>query len=267
MSLSDSVDIFPVRYNKADLMAVPEDERMFYLLVSSLANDIQILLRQYSTAVKQWEEDQIKRDGSSVVAMLNLRLLAARFHEGWVLIKEKWAALEPSYLPTMSKAGKSAISELHKHFDKKPNENIVYMIRNKIGFHADPGYAKKMFDAVGPDTELVDYIGRSFGDTLYFGSEITHYQALQTITGTSDPYAAFDAVMDETRKLQRLFLDFVFAFMRLFYLRHFSQQFNASLENKQTVTDLPKMNEMRIPFFLDLSENVAAAKASEEDGA
>ena len=51
MSMADSVDIFPIRYTKADLMAVPEDERMFYLLVSSLANDIQILLRQYSTAV------------------------------------------------------------------------------------------------------------------------------------------------------------------------------------------------------------------------
>jgi len=36
---------------------------------------------------------------------------------------------------------------------------------------------------------------------------------------------------------------------------------------KQKVTGLPKMNDMRMSFFLDLSENVAAAKASEEDGA
>lgn len=263
MSLGSTVDIYPVRYTQADLAAIAEGERIFYLLLTGLGNDIQILLRQYTIAIKHWEENKIKRDGSSAVAMLNLRLFAARFQEGWVLIKDHWPALSGSYLPSMSKSGKAAIKELYQHFDRKVTENIVYMIRNKIGFHSDHGYAKKMLDAVAPDTELVDYIGYTFGDTLYFGSEVAHYQALQTITGKNDPYEAFEAVMDETRKLQRLFLDFVFAFVRIFFIRHFNKQFNESLSDKQTVSDLPKLNDMRIPFFVDLSENVAAATAED----
>ena len=47
---------------------------------------------------------------------------------------------------------------------------------------------------------------------------------------------------------------------------HVGQRLNAILKNKQTVTDLPKMNEMRIPFFLDLSQNAEATKASVEKG-
>ena len=198
---------------------------MFYLLATGLANDLQILIRQYTIAVKQWEEDKVKRDGSSAVAMLNLRLLAGRFHEGWVLIEKRWVVIEESYLPDLPQKGKEALDELRAHFDVAHTQNIVFMIRNKIGFHSEYGYAKKMLDAVPPDTEMVEYIGRTFGDTLYFGSEVTHYQTLQTITGTSDGIAAFGAVMDEVRKLQGFFLSFINSMVRVFAQRHFTNQF------------------------------------------
>ena len=94
MANSDTVDIYQLRYTQADIMAAPEAERMFYLLATGLANDLLVLIRQYIIAVRQWEEDKVKRDGSSAVAMLNLRLLAGRFHEGWKLIEERWKGLE-----------------------------------------------------------------------------------------------------------------------------------------------------------------------------
>src|SRR3712207_2639749 len=116
MMRSGSVDIYELRYTKADLMAAPEGERMFYVLATGLANDIQILIRQYAIAIKQTDEDRARRDGSSAVAMLNLRLLAGRFHEGWGLIEERWPAIESNCLTALSDKGQTALSSLKQHF-------------------------------------------------------------------------------------------------------------------------------------------------------
>lgn len=112
MSSTDTVDVFELRYTKADLAAAPEGERQFYLMVTGLANDIQILLRQYLIAIKQDDDDKAKRDASSTVAMLNLRLLAGRFHEGWLLLEERWPALTPIYAFLLSAKGADALAGL-----------------------------------------------------------------------------------------------------------------------------------------------------------
>lgn len=259
MSTSDSVDIYELRYTKADLMAAPEKERMFYLLATGLMNDIQVLLRQYIIAVKQREDDKVRLDGASAVGMLNLRLLAGRFYEGWTLIEKEWPAIEAGYSADLSERGSTALASLREHFTVAKGSNIVFMIRNKIGFHADVGFAKKMLAAVPDDTELVEYLSHQLGDTLYFGSEVTHYRALQEITGRPDDVAAFGAVMDELRKLQKMFLDFISAVVRVFARRHLSEQLAAAPSRKQTLEGLPKFETLRIPFFIDFSQ-IAGSK-------
>lgn len=254
MSMSDSVDIYELRYTKADLMTVPDRDRIFYLLATGLMNDIQVLIRQYIIAIKQRDEDKVRRDASSAVAMLNLRLLAGRFHEGWILIKEEWPALEASYIRELSKRGIDALASLRGHFTVAKGSNIVFMIRNKIGFHSDVGFARKMLAAVPNDTELVDYLSVQLGDTLYFGSEVLHYQALQEITAQPDSMSAFGAVMDELRKLQNLFLDFISAFVKVFAHRHLPRQFASTPSQKHTLERLAKFEKLQIPYFIDFSK-------------
>ena len=50
MSSSSTVGVFELRYTKAELTVAPEGKRQFDLMVTGLANDIQILLRQYCGA-------------------------------------------------------------------------------------------------------------------------------------------------------------------------------------------------------------------------
>ena len=249
MSASDTVDLFELRYTKADLAAAPEAERMFYLLSTSLSNDIQILLRQYTIAVKQDHEDEAVRNGSSTVAMLNLRLLAGRFHEGWLLVNDRWSELQAIYEPLMSANGVKALRDLEKHFTVSKTDNIVFMIRNKIGFHADYKFGKAMFEATPDDTPMTEYVGQAFGDTLYFGCEVTHYAALRRFTKEDDDLKAFGVIMDELRTLQGLFLAFVFAFVRVFAKRHLATQYANLMQRKRTVRDLPDFEKMQIPYF------------------
>lgn len=265
MSNSDTVDVFELRYTKADMAAAPEGERLFYLMITGLGNDVQILLRQYLIAVKQKDEDEAKRNASSATAMLNLRLLAGRFHEGWVLVEERWPALEGEYEPMLSEKGRVALAGLRTHFSGKKSDNIVFMIRNKIGFHSDYKFTKAMFDATPDDTEMVEYIGQSFGDTLFLGSEVTHYATLRKLTGEDDDQAAFGAVMDELRTLQNLFLTFANAVVAVFARRNLPSQYSLVRTNKRTLTGLPGVEILRIPFFIDFSSSQAAVNALKPD--
>lgn len=262
MSNSETVDVFELRYTKVELAVAPEAERQFYLMATSLANDIQILLRQYLIAIKQEDEDEAKRGASSAIAMLNLRLLAGRFHEGWTLAEERWPSLAAEYDPLLSIKGKDALNGLQTHFAVQKSTNIVFMIRNKIGFHSDYKFTKKLFDDTPDDTEMVDYIGQTFGDTLFLGSEVTHYAALRRITGMDDDAAAFGAVMDELRSLQNLFLTFVNAYVAVFANRNLKPQYDVIMSRKRTLTGLRPFDSHRIPFFADFSANWAAAKAA-----
>lgn len=258
MSNTDTVDIFELRYAKVDLAAAPEAERQFYLMVTGLANDIQILLRQYLIAIKQDDDDKAKQDASSAVAMLNLRLLAGRFHEGWLLVEERWPALSPIYADLLSVRGADARAGLQKHFAVEKSKNIVFMIRNKIGFHSDYKFTKVMFDETPDDTQMVEYVGQAVGDTLFLGSEITHYAAPRRLTGITDDLGAFGAVMDELRTLQNLFLVFANAYVAAFATRNLRSQYSVMMANKRRLEDLPLFDTMRIPFFADFSSSLAA---------
>jgi hypothetical protein len=260
MSNSDTVDVFELRYTKAELASAPEAERQFYLMVTGLANDIQILLRQYLIAIKQDDDDKGKRDASSAVAMLNLRLLAGRFHEGWLLVEERWPVLATVYAALLSTKGADALAGLQKHFAVEKAKNIVFMIRNKIGFHSDYKFTKVMFDETPDDTEMVEYVGQAVGDTLFFGSEVTHYAALRRLTGHTDDLAAFGAVMDELRTLQNLFLVFTNAYVAAFAARNLNSQYALIRTNRRTLTNLPPFEMLRIPFFADFSASLAANK-------
>ncbi len=190
--------------------------------------------------------------------MLNLRLLAGRFYEGWVFVRERWPALEATYAPFLSRRGADALAGMRAHFAVSRVDNIVFMIRNKIGFHADYGFTRAMFAETPDDTLMIDYIGASVGDTLFFGSEVTHYAALRRLTGETDDLTAFGAVMDELRTLQGYFLTFANAFVATFARRHLVGQYAALTGRKRTLTRLPAFERMRIPFFADFSASIAA---------
>jgi len=262
MSSSGTVEVFELRYTKAELAKAPAGERQFYLMATGLANDIQILIRQYLLAIKQGGEDEPRRGASSAIAMLNLRLLAGRFYEGWTLVDEQWPSLAAEYDPLLSTKGRTSLDGLRTHFAIKKSTNVVFMIRNKIGFHSDYTFTKKMFDDTPDETAMVEYIGQAFGNTLFLGSEVTHHTALRRITGERGDVAAFGAVMDEMRTLQNLFLTFVNAYVSVFATRHLSSKYSAIGSRKHTIAGLRLFDSHRIPFFADFSANAAAAKVA-----
>lgn len=112
------------------------------------------------------------------------------------------------------------------------------------------------------DTEMVEYIGESFGDTLYFGSEVTHYGAPQSITQREDDVAAFGAIMDELRKLQVHFCILSAPSSQSSPEGILLAKFRLMKSRKRTLTALPKFESLTIPFFADFSSAVGGVGSS-----
>lgn len=253
MAISSSVDIYELKYTKAEIAAAPTDESAFFLLATGLLNDLQILTRQYTIAIKQNSGSKIKNDGYSAIAMLNLRLLTGRFYEGWKLIDDQWSKIELRYESRLSEEGKQAVLEIKQYFDHKKSDKMILMLRNKIAFHADFKFVAKQLNELADDTPMVDYIGYQLGDTLYFGCEAVHMRALQSITGKTTEIDAFGAVMDSVRTLQKLFLKFISAFVKAFANRHLTRAFVQIKSKRRIINDLPDIETLSIPFFINFS--------------
>lgn len=246
------MDIFELRYTKADLAAAPQKARIFYLLAAGLSNDLQILTRQYAVAVKQWDDEIVLRAGFSAVAFLNLRLSCGRLYEGWELVEKRFKPISHDYEADLSQEGRDALKELRSYFAKPKSQNLIYMIRNKIGFHADYGIASNAFDAIPDDVAMADYIGHKIGHTLYYGVEQMHFQVIKALTGKTSDVDAFEIVMDEVRLVQKHFMTFVSAFARIFVSKHLAAAYSDLPNHKTTLTGLSGLEEIKIPYFVDL---------------
>ena len=91
-----SIELHELHYSKADLAKVPERDRTFYLMATSLANDLQILYKSFALAVADDRDELIIKQGNSAVGLLMLRNLAGRLWEGKICWRVSTSQLRPS---------------------------------------------------------------------------------------------------------------------------------------------------------------------------
>ena len=131
------IELHELHYTKAELASAPSKDRLFYLMATGLANDLQTLMKLFAVAVGEERDDLIIKQGSSTVGMLMLRLLSGRLWEGWNLLKNGYEPIEPHYEAHLGPETRTALGELRIYFAKRGN--LIATVRDKIGFHADSG--------------------------------------------------------------------------------------------------------------------------------
>jgi hypothetical protein len=80
------MDIYPIRFSKALLNKVPEDERTLHLMAGQLANDLNILSKLIIILLNPVSGHEIIRNANTTSATLLIKFLAGRLNEGWELM-------------------------------------------------------------------------------------------------------------------------------------------------------------------------------------
>ncbi len=247
---SKMIELHELHYTKAELAKAPEKDRLFYLMATGLANDLQTLMKLFGVALREESGELIIKQGSSTVGMLMLRFLAGRLWEGWELLRTGYKPIEPHYETELGHEAREALSELRLYFGKP--RNLINTVRDKIGFHADRGIVKRAFERIPDDADMGDYLCRTIGNTLYYSAELLHYEAVNGFTGGADQPASLNTLVGDVQRLVGSFNTFIFGFAALFLRRHLNRQLNDMRDRKTSLEGIPHFDDLKLPYFTEL---------------
>ncbi len=249
--MAATIDVYSLVFTKADLDAAPKAERLFYLMATGLANEVQMLNKTLAVVVESADGGQrIVNQANSAFSMLILRILSGRLWEGWGVISGASGWLRSDYEPIMSAAGVAALRDLRAIFHQKGG-SFLKRLRDKVAFHSDAAAVEAAYDKMRPDEELGEYICRTVGNTLHYSAELLHYRTLSLITGEPDHEAAVRLLLTETQRLTPLFNDVINAFVLVFAERYLSVGLARMRDERETLV-VGSFEDQRLSFFSKL---------------
>ena len=243
-----TMKLFPIRYTKADLAHVPEEEHLTFVMVCQLGNDITILKKLLQFASNFQVEVEVIHHGHVATANLLVRLLAGRLYEGWNTYQARLTRLWPQYEMDLPEDAKKAWTETKAYFSR---ENLIKRMRNKVGFHADPIVARAGYMALPADEALVDYLAEQQTNMLYYSAELPTAVAMAHLTGAPDFGTGLGLVYDEVIEVASRFDAVINGFAEIFIQRHIVAN-KAPEINPIVIEGLPRIGQVSLGFFVDV---------------
>jgi hypothetical protein len=249
------IEVFTLHYTKADLEAAPEAERVFFLMITQLSNDLQILWKQMLMAFANPPAGVVHGQAASTVAMLNLRLLCGRLAEGGRTLHVVFRNIRDDYEAVFNEKTRAALTDLYALFDDR--NNLIKRVRDKVGFHADVAETLEAFAALPAGVALGDYLAFTINNTLYWSAAVINDAVLRNLTGT-DQASALQKVMSLAQDTTSLFNTVAFAYTRVFAERYLYAALDNLKDHRETIGDVQPLHELRLPFFLQMPGSIGS---------
>ena len=245
----DEITLFSFKYKKGDLDKAPADERLFYLMAGSVANDISMLNKLLLGNNNSSDLDNaIVNQGLSTGTFFILRMLSGRLTEAHKLTSKFSKMIKSEYEEDLSESAKDGFRSILRYFSNK--DCLLRNVRDRMAFHHLPEFATKAYENLDITIEIGEYLHESVGNTLYYTSEILHYVMLNDIAELGHE-ASIEKWIDDASKQSKSFGDLVHGFAHEFsnkYLRHLLEQFNLEPETIPVID----FRRSSIPFFTTL---------------
>jgi len=248
----DDVEIYVLHYKKADLMAAPEDERAFFLMITQVANDVQILWKQITFALNTKAKGEIEKQAANAVAMLNMRLLCGVLEEGQQTVRKTFEKIRASYESEFRPETRNALENLTEYFSNR--ENIISMVRNKISFHADEKMYKRALTSLEDNTALGDYLCPKLNNTLYLTGTIINDAIIRKMTGMDDE-RSLEEVKERAFEATSWLNNIAYAYMQHFAKRYLESGLKDMKNHREIVHGVNSFDEIVLPFFSVVTES------------
>jgi hypothetical protein len=237
--------LLKVAIPKSKLVLIPEDERIFFVQLTYLLNELYILQKSIYFSTQE-TSNVIERKGRNSQALFFVRIQAGKLFEGWELLQKKFFSTKISqkYEIEFSDLGRNSLTELKRYFGK---ENIISMIRNEFAFHYSHESSDKIKELIldVPDSEVFEmYLSEEHGNCLYDISQVLVNIAILNSIDSSDTQKALEKILQEVHQVTKWFLDFggdcVLIIMKNSGLQH----------GEIEIPDPPSINEVILPYFV-----------------
>lgn len=240
------IAVHSLTYSRADLDKVPAEERFFYLMAGSVANDTAILNKALLASFKNPDfGSEIANQGNSTASVFILRMLSGRLVEGAKLIRGSSKMLRDKYEDDLPLEAKTGLRDIQKYFGSK--RSLLLNVRDRMAFHHLKDYIEVAYQSLNRSHELGDYIHTTSGNTLYYTAEILHYETLRHLSGLPHE-EAIPRWIDDVIEQSKNFGNFLNGFMLVFAKRYLEHALD-KLVNDAEVVPVIDFRKLALPFF------------------
>lgn len=240
--------LLKVEVSKSKLSQIPENERIFFVLLGSLLNDLNMFqkLAYFSANIKTGKG--ILRGAQNFQALSIAQFQAGKLYDGWDLLHKKFFGTKVSkqYERELSGSGKSNLSKLKRYFNRK--DNLLCIIRNEFVAHYTSNKIETLLREI-PDSEIFYMlISKEHGNCFYSMSyELTNLAILKA-TGQSNIDDGMKKLLGDVLKVTRLFANFLGDCLRIIVEKHLGLG-----HSEVEIPDPPDMNEIVLPYFIKVT--------------
>jgi hypothetical protein len=169
-------------------------------------NELNWLVRLLLIARISNDVSEPERRATLSLALLIVKLLAGKMHEGWDKLR---SGINNLVEVSLSAQGRNIRGQLA---DCLAKGSIIHRLGNGHAFHYSTKLSLGDLDTLPlNDDELVMYMSENHGHNLFHLSELAAIASLPSLTGKRDAHESFEAVMEEVVKVAGLYSDYLYA--------------------------------------------------------
>lgn len=240
------ITVHSLVYSKVDLEKIPADERLFYLMAGSIANDTALLNKMLLASVANQDFGNIiANQGNSTAAVFILRMLSGRLVEAWKITSRVSKMIKANYEADLSPAAKKALYGILSYFAGK--RSLLLDVRDQMAFHHIEQHVSAAYQSLEDIHDLGDYVQEAAGNSLYYTAEILHYETLKNLSGLPHE-EAIPRWMDDAIEQSRNFGDFLNGFVHVFAERYLPHAVD-KLSSEAEIVPVVDLRKLALPFF------------------
>ena len=239
----------PITLTHEEFQTAPVDERIFYLKIGALSNEISILNKMLLFSIRGGSDQEVVSRASSTLAALHFRMLAGRLYESRDIITSGYKPLRLRYRGNKNNELNRTYKLINAYFAVE--NNFIKLIRHKLAFHTDHHTFTAGVDAIPASETFTDYMCKERGNTLFWSGELALIASLVYISGEKETNGAFQKMFKDITRVAGLMNDFAFLFARSFYDRNFPHK-RIMVENETLkIEDCPILMGTSISYFYE----------------
>lgn len=240
------ITVHSLNYSKADLDKTPDKERLFYLMLGSVANDMALLNKALLASLESNDfGNKIANQGNSTTAVFILRMLSGRLVEAYKLTSNASKMIKAQYEADLSPEAKDGFYAILRYFARK--RSLLLNVRDQMAFHHLHEFVEKAYQSLDESHELGDYMHEAVGNTLYYTAEILHYETLKNLSGLNHE-EAIKCWVDDAIEQSKNFGIFLHGFALVFAKRHLPHSVD-NLANEAEAVPVIDFCNLGQPFF------------------
>jgi hypothetical protein len=241
--------VYEIPISRQQLDSIPADERLFFIQIGHLANELSTLNRLLLFASKTTGTTELERWARNSQALLLVRLCSGKLFEGWQMLQRDYfgSKLSKEYDRLLDESGKNSLTEIKRYFSKN---NLIKDIRDNFAFHYPSDDLQNQLQRTKNTGTLYIYLGYAHGNSFYSFADVLVGSAMLSKVQGVDPQQAMDALFTEPINATNWFLDFIGSCMIILVEKYLGATLDALGANTVEVSNTKKWEDVQVPFFL-----------------